>query len=74
MQNLSCDNELYFNSFAFSLALKQRLGATRKAKGRTIRKVMGGGGVGEGIFRAVGIFFRYQIPCSIFLGNRMNIF
>ena len=73
MQNLSCDNELYFNSFAFSLALKQRLGATRKAKGRTIRKVMGGG-VGEGIFRAVGIFFRYQIPCSIFLGHRMNIF
>ena len=73
MQNLSCDNELYFNSFAFSLALKQRLGATRKAKGRTIRKVMGGG-VGGGVFRAGGIFFSYQIPCSIFLGHRMNIF
>ena len=39
-------NEFYFNSFAFSLALKQRFGATRKAKGQTIRKVMGGGGGG----------------------------
>ena len=29
-------------------------------KGRTTRKVMGGGG--EGNFRAAGIFFRYQIP------------
>ena len=28
-------------------------------KGRTIRKVM----VGEGNFRAAGIFFRYQTPC-----------
>ena len=33
-------------------------------KGRTIRKVMGGGG--EGNFRAAGIFFRYQIPCMNF--------
>ena len=33
-----------------------------QAKGRTIRKVMGGEN-----FRATGIFFRYQIPC-------MNIF
>lgn len=37
MQNLSCDmyNEFYFNSFAFSLALKQRLEAifTITAKG-----------------------------------------
>ena len=32
-------------------------------KGRTIRKVMGGG---EGNFRAAGIFFRYQIPCMNF--------
>ena len=28
---------------------------------RTIRNVMGGGGIGN--FRAAGIFFRYQIPC-----------
>ena len=36
MQNLSCDmyNEFYFNSFAFSLALKQRLEATQKAKNK----------------------------------------
>ena len=34
-------------------------------KGRTIRKVMGGGG-GEGNFRAAGIFFGYQIPCMHF--------
>ena len=33
-------------------------------KGRTIRKVMGGGG--EGNFRAAGTFFRYQIPCMNF--------
>ena len=32
-------------------------------KGRTIRKVMGGG---EGNFRAAGIFFRYQIPSMNF--------
>ena len=32
-------------------------------KGRTIRKVMRGGG---GDFRAAGIFFRYQIPCMNF--------
>ena len=32
-------------------------------KGRTIRKLMGGG---EGNFRAAGIFFRYQIPCMNF--------
>ena len=32
-------------------------------KGRTIRKVMGGG---EGNFRAAGPFFRYQIPCMNF--------
>ena len=32
-------------------------------KGRTIRKVMGGG---EGNFRAAGMFFRYQIPCMNF--------
>ena len=39
--------------------------------GRTIRKVMGG----EGNFRAVGIVFRYQIPCmNFFLGHSMNIF
>ena len=31
-------------------------------KGRTIRKVIGGGGD----FRAAGIFFRYQIPCMNF--------
>ena len=31
-------------------------------KGRTIRKVMGGGGD----FRAAGIFFRYQIPDTNF--------
>ena len=37
----------------------------RRSKGRTIRKVMGGGG-GEGNFRAAGIFFRYQIPCMNF--------
>ena len=36
-----------------------------KDKGRTIRKVMGGGG-GEGNFRATGILFRYQIPCMNF--------
>ena len=36
----------------------------RRSKGRTIRKVMGGGG--EGNFRAAGIFFRYQIPCMNF--------
>ena len=41
------------------------------SKGRTIRKVMGGGGVGgvgwgKGNFRAAGIFFRYQIPCMNF--------
>ena len=34
------------------------------SKGRTIRKVKGGGG--EGNFRAAGIFFRYQIPCMNF--------
>ena len=40
------------------------------AKGRTIRKVMGG----EGNFRAAGIFFRYQIPCmNFFSGPCMNI-
>ena len=33
-------------------------------EGRTIRKVMGGGGVGN--FRAAGIFFRFQIPCRNF--------
>ena len=32
-------------------------------KGRTIRKVMWGGG---GDFRAAGFFFRYQIPCMNF--------
>ena len=32
------------------------------AKGRTIRKVTGGGGD----FRTAGIFFRYQIPCMNF--------
>ena len=32
-------------------------------KGRTIRKVMGGG---KGNIRAAGIFFRYQIPCMNF--------
>ena len=31
--------------------------------------------VGVGNFRAVGIFFRYQIPCmNFFLGHGMNIF
>ena len=35
-------------------------------KGRTIGKVMGGGG--EGNFKAAGIFFRYQIPCMSFFG------
>ena len=64
MQNLSCDNELYFNSFAFSLALKQRLGATRKAKGRTIRKVMGGVGGGGGDFSSRRNFF--SLPNSLF--------
>ena len=29
--------------------------------GRTIRNVIGGGGIGN--FRAAGIFFRCQIPC-----------
>ena len=33
-------------------------------KGRTIRKVMGGGG---GNFRAARIFFRYQILCMNFI-------
>ena len=33
------------------------------AKGRTIRKVMGG----EGNFRAARIFFRYQILCMNFI-------
>ena len=33
----------------------------KKIKGRTIRKVMGGGGGGK--FRAAGNFFRYEIPC-----------
>ena len=32
------------------------------AKGRTIRKGMGGGGD----FRAAGMFFRYKIPCMNF--------
>ena len=41
-------------------------------KGRTIRKVMGGGEKGN--FRAAGIFLRYQIPCmNFFLGHGMNI-
>ena len=35
-------------------------------KGRTIRKVMGGGG-GRGIFEPHEFFCRYQIPC-------MNLF
>ena len=39
---------------------------SRFIKGRTIRKVMGEGGGGEGNFRATGIFFRYQIPCMNF--------
>ena len=39
-------------------------------KGRTIRKVMGGGG-----FSSHRNFFRYQIPCmNFFLGHGMNIF
>ena len=35
--------------------------------GRTIAKVMGGGGGGRGIFEPQEFFFRYQIPC-------MNLF
>ena len=41
-------------------------------KGRTIRKVMGGGG--EGNFRAEGIFFVIKFLVRIFLGYSMNIF
>ena len=41
-------------------------------KGRTIRRVIGGG---EESFRAAGIFLRYQIPCmNFFLAHSMNIF
>ena len=34
---------------------------------KSLQKLWGGGGGGEGNFRAAGIFFRYQIPC-------MNLF
>ena len=34
-----------------------------RLKGRTIWKVMGGGGGGWGIFETQEFFFRYQIPC-----------
>ena len=41
-------------------------------KGRTIKKVMRGGGVGN--FRAAGIFFVIKFLVWIFLGHSMNIF
>ena len=41
-------------------------------EGRTIRKVMGGGG--WGIFEPQEFFFVFKFLVGIFLGLRMNIF
>ena len=43
-------------------------------EGRTIRKVMGGGGGGRGIFEPQEFFFVIKFLVEIFLGLRMNIF
>ena len=42
------------------------LSSLYSSKGRTFRKVMGGGGAGRGIFEPQEFFFRYQIPCMNF--------
>ena len=55
----------------FRNCLGNRSDEPTPGKGRTIRKVMGGG---EGNFRAVGIFFVIKFLYEFFLGHSMNIF